>query len=261
MQVAVKPRGRVAWRAIAAVWAAFILAYSVLTVIGFLAHQTSHVHELFTTPIRAVDVRTNGGPIIVRTGTGSSVTVDATLERGLTKPSHSEEIVGDRLVLDAKCPPTVNVFCRVTYAVRVPVGTSVSADSGGESVTILGSTGPVDVTSGGGNVVLSGVGATIRVDSGGGSVIATGLDATSVSIESGGGNIHMAFESSPTNLSLSSGGGSVAVGLARTEISYRVDVSSGGGPVSTPIRTDPAGTNRISVSSGGGGVHIFYRAP
>jgi len=230
-------------------------------VIGFLAHQTSHVHMVFTTPIRAVDAQTNGGPIIVRAGAGSAVTVDATLERGLTKPRHSEQVIGDRLVLSAGCPPTVNVFCRVTYAVRVPEGTTVSADSGGESVTIFGPTGPVDVTSGGGNVVLNGVGAAIRVDSGGGGVTATGLDATNASVDSGGGNIQMSFESSPTTLSLDSGGGGVAVGLPRTEISYRVDVSSGGGPVSTPIRTDPAGTNRISVSSGGGGVHLFYRAP
>src|SRR5262249_60018630 len=127
--------------------------------------------RVFTAPIATVDVRTNGGPIIVRAGTASSVTVDTTLERGITRPSHTEQLIGDRLVLTAKCPPTVNVFCRVTYAIRVPEGTSVVADSGGGSGTIVGAPRPGDVSSGGGNAAPRAAGDTTsgRARGGGGS--------------------------------------------------------------------------------------------
>jgi Putative adhesin len=155
---------------------------------------------------------------------------------------------------------------------------NLQLDTGGGDLTATGLTGTLQIGTEGGNV---GAGDwtsshTIRVDTGGGDLSVNGLSgdlqlATEggnvdvsgmasrvVSMDSGGGDVTLAFTQVPQNLVISAEGGNVTVILPPGSTKYDVTTPDlSGGNTSYPSSlVDPKSPHKITINSGGGDVSI-----
>jgi hypothetical protein len=104
----------------------------VLNAAAALAHRTERTHRAFPDTVRYVDVSSSEGSIRVIGGGGSGTSVDALVDLGLARPSHREELEGDRLVIHSgDCGALAGPFCSVGYTIHVPQGIQVTVTSGG----------------------------------------------------------------------------------------------------------------------------------
>lgn len=249
---------RIPWLVGGSVLSVAVLGFGTLNAVGLLAHQTEHKHIVISTPIRSLDVRSGGGTVKVVGTTDSTVTVDATISRGLVSPTHVEAVEGNRLVLRSKCSSFVNTWCGVSYTIRIPRGISVAVNTSGAGITVTDTTGDLDLSSSGGGITVMGGGGSERLDSSGGGIDATGLSATTVNASSSGGGVDLSFIAPPSAVTADSSGGGVAIAVPNTPGAYRVEVSASGGGTHTGIRIDPASARSIKADSSGGGVSVEY---
>ncbi|MEW6060034.1 MAG: DUF4097 family beta strand repeat-containing protein [Actinomycetota bacterium] len=245
-------------------FAVLMLAWGTATAVGALAHETTHLRRVISSPVQTIEV--DGGTrgsitVLGASGDDSEVTIDMTLNRGLETPSHSETVEGDRLVLRSHCFPLVNIFCQVDYVIRVPEGVSVIAHTDGGDITISNVHGDLDLSSCGGTVEIRDVEARrVLLHSDGGDVRAEGLSAVSIDASSSGGSVLLSLSSPPTTVDVSSSGGDIDIELPDTMDAYHVNVSANGGGTSTEIRTDPTSRRVITAEANGGDVVVRYRA-
>jgi hypothetical protein len=232
----------------------------VLNAAAALAHKTERMHRAFPGTVHLVDVSSSGGSIRVVGGEGSETTVDALVDVGLRRPSHREELEGDRLVIRSEdCGILAGALCSVDYTIHVPQGIQVTAASGGGGITVWGVRGNVDLSSSGGEVRLRGATTEeARVHSSGGDVTALGLVGASIDAASDGGDVTLSFAAPPNRVVADSRGGSVVIEVPDTPDAYRVLASSSGGDATTRIRTDPTSSRLIRASSSGGDVSVRY---
>ena len=238
-----------------------MLALGTANAVGALAHETTHVRRIVTTPVGIVDVggTTAGSISVVGLDTAGAITVDMTVSRGLETPSHSETVQGDRLVLRSSCLWVVTAFCQVDYVIHVPTGVSVVARTGGGDIGVWNVRGDLDLEADGGDIrVLGGVSQRVHLGADGGDITTTRLSAASIEASSDGGDVLLALGTPPTFVDASSDGGDVEIVLPDTPDAYRVDVSSDGGATEAAIRTDPASERSITASSDGGDVIVRY---
>jgi hypothetical protein len=229
---------RSAWIVAGSVFCVLSLAYGVYAVVDLLSFGRDHYQRTFTEAVTTIEIHNGAGSVRVEGTTGTEVAIDASIRRGLRKPSHSESITGSRLVLDANCPSMFTNTCNLNYALRVPAGISVVIRSDGGGVRLSDLTGSVDASSSGGSVNVARMSGTLRLRSSGGGIGGEGLRSAEVDA--------------------SSSGGGVTVELPNTTDSYQLRVSSSGGSVSTPVRSDPTSPRIIDAHSSGGGVTVRY---
>jgi len=254
-------RARTAWLVVGGILTVASVAWVAIGVIDLLAHERSHTVATITQPVRVIDVSNSAGSVRIEGTTAKEITVDASLSRGLGRPSHREEVEGDRLVVRAHCPAVISNFCNVTYRVSVPAGTNVRVRASGGGITLSSLDGTIDASSSGGGVHLSNTRGPLYLRSSGGGINATGLRSDRVDASSSGGGVHLAFTDPPTSVVASSSGGSVTVEVPDTADAYRVNVSSSDGRARTSVRTDPTSTRVIRATSSGGGVTVRYPSP
>jgi hypothetical protein len=155
---------------------------------------------------------------------------------------------------------------------------NLSLDTGGGDLTANGLTGTINVGAEGGNINgsdWSGTG-TIRVDTGGGDFSASELtgnlqlaaeggninvgdmNSKTATMDSGGGDVTLAFAQVPQNLVITSEGGNVTVILPPGNTSYNVSLPDiEGGNVSLPRSlVNPKSHDKITIDNGGGDVNI-----
>jgi len=151
-------------------------------------------------------------------------------------------------------------------------------DSGGGDLTGTGLTGALQVDTEGGNVNAgdwTGSG-TMRIDTGGGDltansltgnlqlsteggdVDANGVASTLVGMDSGGGNVTLAFTQVPQNLQISAEGGDVTVILPLGGTTYDISTPDNqGANVSYPQSLfSSQSTHKITIDSGGGNITV-----
>lgn len=213
---------RIAWLVVGGLLAVTAVVWGTLNLIDLLAHERSHAVTTVSQAVQIVDVSNAAGSVSIEGSSGTAVTVDAAISRGLGQPSHRVEVQGNRLVVRASCPAVVNTFCQVNYRIAVPAGTDV----------------------------------VVRASGGG--VNATGLLADRVDVSSSGGGVHLAFAGPPAAVVASSSGGGVTVEVPETPGSYRIVARSSGGPVHRSVPSDPASNRTIRATSSGGGVTVRY---
>jgi Putative adhesin len=151
-------------------------------------------------------------------------------------------------------------------------------DTGGGDLTASGLTGTLQIATEGGNVNAGNWAAsgTMRVDTGGGdlnvdgltgdlqlateggNVDASGLSSAVTSMQSGGGDVTLAFTQAPQNLQITAEGGNVTVILPPGDTKYDISTpDTAGGNVSYPSSlAGPASHRTITVDSGGGDITI-----
>jgi hypothetical protein len=249
---------RSAWIVAGSVFCVLALAYGMVSAIDLLAFGRDRFQVTFSEPITTVEIHNSAGSVRVEGASGSEIVVDGAMRRGLREPSHSETIIGDRLVLDADCPNWFSNTCGVNYAVRVPAGVAIVIRSGGGGVRVSDVSGSIDASSSGGGVGVFRTSGDLRLRSSGGGISGEGLRSPKVDASSSGGGVRLSFAAAPTSVAVNSSGGGVTVELPNTTDSYQLRVSSSGGGVSTPVRSDPTSARIIDARSSGGGVTVRY---
>ncbi len=256
-------RGRIAWRIAGTVVAALILVFGTGNAIGALARDTWRLHRTIPAGVRAIDVETQVGSITVLGASdtvGQGVDVEMGVSRGLHAPSHSETVIGDRLVLRSGCAWFVSAWCYVDYVITVPEGVSVVARSDSGDVSVSNVHGDLELSSSSGEIEARDVVAGRAVfDADSGDVTVDGLAAGTIEASSDSGGVTLVLDSSPTSVHATADSGDVQIALPDTPDAYRVDVSSDSGDTSADIRTDPASGRSIQASSDSGDVTVRYR--
>ncbi|WP_369205837.1 hypothetical protein [Streptomyces sp. PU-14G] len=189
--------------------------------------------------INALEVDTHAGDITVKAAEPGRTSVGVTEDSayGKTKP-HTEHSVSDgTLRLTADDCSGGDGACEVTYTLSVPASLPLRLKTGGGSLVVRGTSGPVHATSGGGSVRM--------LDS----------EASEVAAETGGGSLTGTFATAPDTLRYETGGGNATVRLPRGP--YAVDATTGGGKRTVTVDTDPAAEHRITLRSGGGNVSVL----
>jgi hypothetical protein len=155
---------------------------------------------------------------------------------------------------------------------------NLQLDTGGGDLTATGLTGAIQIGTEGGNV---GAGdwtssSTMRVDTGGGDLSVNGLSGNLqlgteggnvdvsgmasrvVTMDSGGGDVTLAFTQVPQNLVISAEGGNVTVILPPGATKYDISTPdlSGGNSTYPSSLVDPKSSHKITINSGGGDVTI-----
>jgi hypothetical protein len=260
--VATRSRGgsRIAWIIAGGILTIVMVTWGALTVVDLLAHERSRAVITFTEPVRVIDVSNSAGSVSIEGTTASAVTIDASLSRGLGKPSHHEDVEGDRLVVRASCPVFIANFCDVDYHIAVPDGADVVVRSSGGSITLSSLHGSIDASSSGGGVHVAGTSGPLELRSSDGTVSGTDLRSDHVDASSSGGGVQLTFTEPPTDVRASSSDGGVTVEVPNTADAYHVDANSSDGTARTLVRTDPSSTRNIRATSSGGSVTVRYPA-
>jgi hypothetical protein len=254
-------RSRFAWLCGGSLFSIALLAWGTLSVFDLVAHERSHVHTEIATPVRSVEVHLDNGSLDIVGSDTATPSVDATVSRGLRPTHHSEEVIGDRLVVRSTCASLLDTWCGVDFRLVVPSDVALSISSGDASVTIGNVTGDIGVTSSDGSVHVDGAHGALDLHSSDGNITATKVVSAAVAhASSGDGHVSATFAQSPTDVSVHTGDGGVTIVVPDTPGAYRVETSTGDGGVSTTIRTDPNSANRITVSTGDGSISIRYPA-
>ncbi len=253
-------RFRAPWLIGGSVLTVAVLGFGTLQGVGVLAHQTERTHTIISNPVRSVTVSGDSRVRILGTDE-ATITIDATISKGLASPTHAAAVEGDRLVVSASCPAFLNTWCGVSYTLRIPKDLPVVVHSDGDGISVTGVDGDLDLSSSGGGITVNGGSGRQHLDSSGGSVNAKGIDATVVNASSSGGGVHLSFTAPPNDVTADSSGGGIRIDLPNSTVAYRVEASSSGGSTHTAIRIDPASAHLIRAHSSGGGVTISYTSP
>ena len=250
---------RKAWLVIGSIAVAATIVFGTVQVISLLARSTEETTTTFDA-VRRLVVDNDSGSIRLLPSPDATLRIDRKETRGLTKPSYSERLEGDRLDVEADCAGPFG-WCEVQLEVQVPAGVDVEARGGGGSVRADGLDAALRLRSSGGSITVVGSGPTLDLSSSGGSVNVESARARQVRARSSGGSVRVRSAVVPDTVDAHSSGGSVTVELPDGPTVYRVDATSSGGSVRTQVRTDPASSRRITADSSGGSVTVRYLSP
>jgi Putative adhesin len=256
------PAVRTAWKVLAGLFAAVMLAWGTSQVVTVLAHQEeTFVEEFAAGDVTLVDVHNSAGSVVVRGSDRADDTIRVTtrVDHGLRRTGHSERIEGDRLVLDTSCPLFLTTFCEVRYTIDVPREIDLSVRGSGGSITVTDVTGDVDLDSDAGGVDVERVGGDrLRMDSDAGSVSAADVRSTDVEATSDAGSVTVRFAGDPRTVRADSDAGGVELVLPPDGGPYRVEADSSAGGVETSVNTSRTSDRRITATSDAGSVTVRY---
>ena len=250
---------RRAWLVAGSIAAAVTLVFGTFQVVSVLARSTDETTTTFEA-VRRLVVDNDAGSIRLRPSPDATLRIDRKENRGLTKPSYSERLDGDRLVVEADCAGPFG-WCDVQLDLEVPAGVDVEASGGGGGVRADGLDAGLRLRSSGGSITVVGSGPVLDLSSSGGSVNVEAARAREVRARSSGGSVRVRSTVVPDTVDARSSGGSVTVELPDGPTAYRVDATSSGGPARTRVRTDPTSSRRITAHSSGGSVTVRYLSP
>jgi hypothetical protein len=117
--------------------------------------------------------------------------------------------------------------------------------------------GPMRMETGGGDLNGNGLTGDLTVSTEGGNVNANAVISQQVYVQSGGGDVTLAFTQPPQNLQVISQGGNVNVILPNGGTKYNISASAQGGNLNIPSGLASAASHStIAVTSGGGDITI-----
>jgi hypothetical protein len=134
----------------------------------------------------------------------------------------------------------------------------VSTEGGNVDASNLNGTGTIRVDTGGGDLNGNGITGNLQLDTEGGNVGTSGMTSQQVVIQSGGGDVGLAFAQVPQNLQITAQGGNVTVILPPGDTKYAIATpDTQGGNVSYPSSlVNSNSTHKITIDSGGGDITI-----
>jgi len=253
------PRRRGAWLIVGLVIAAITILLGTWDLVGAVSRQPVHYQRTWAEPVHTLDLDVGNGSVTLVGTDGTGAIVHADGARGLTTPTNEQTLENGTLRIRSNCSFILGSnWCSLSYRIELPAGATVVAHSSNGSVTGDGLTGNVELSSNNGRVTANGPSGTLSVHSSNGRVQVTGATSAHVSASSNNGSVRVGFAEPPEAVYAHSNNGSVTVGVPRSDISYRVEAHSNNGRVSTPVRTDPTGSQTITAVSNNGAVTVRY---
>jgi hypothetical protein len=213
--------------------------------------------------VTSLNVRGYAGPIQVTAAPVTHVQVTETIAYFGTPPAVVQSVSGGRLLLAD--PACANDSCSVSFAVKVPLGVTVTAsggplfisgtsganlDSGGAPVNAINIHGPLTVSTHGGPLQINGLTGPLRADTGSGPVIATRVSAATAVVTTGSGPVQITFSAAPDSVTVSTHGGLAELSVPGGP--YALTTNSDGAPQTIAIATSSAAHRAITVTTGGG---------
>ena len=195
----------------------------------------------------------HGGP------DGGPARLTGTVQYGLVRPGISEFTTSAGTNLGVNCAGISTINCDVNATLDVPAKTGVTLWSNGADVTASGfSSGMTLQAAGGGDLNGNGLSGNLQLITEGGNVGANGMASQQVAVQSGGGNVTLAFAQVPRSLQITAEGGNVTVILPPGNTKYAVSTpDTSGGNVSYPSSlVNSNSLHTITIDSGGGDVTI-----
>lgn len=118
--------------------------------------------------------------------------------------------------------------------------------------------GTMRVDTGGGDLSVNGLNGTLQLSTEGGNVAVGGMASGVVTVNSGGGDVALAFTQVPQSLDITAEGGNVAVILPPGSTTYGLSLpDTAGGNVSyPPTLVSPHSHHKITIDSGGGDITV-----
>jgi hypothetical protein len=201
-----------------------IAAFGAAIAVDLAMAGTSHATAHFNQPIVRVDADIDSGSLRIVGSNDPEITIESTVHSGIRGPSHSETVVGDRLVVRSNCPfDLITTTCSVDYIIHVPNHVAVRARGNGSDFNLTAVHGDVDVAV-------------------------------------NGGQVDMSFDAAPHHIKAEANGGHINITVPNDSVGYVVDTHTNGGSTNVGIRTDPASDRTITVETNGGDIDVHYPA-
>ena len=209
--------------------------------------------------VTRLDVTMDGGELTLGTGPAGQVGIHRVLTWTSAKPRITERWAGDTLTVTTSCPRQSD--CDVNYTADIPAGTSVSASTGGGTITADGLAGAQSLRSNGGDIQIAGARGPMTVWTKGGAVTGTGLTSDQAQVISGGGPVTLGFTIAPGQITATTKGGNISIAVPRVAAGtsgYQVQASTDGGARRVQVAQDSSGQHLIKLHSGGGDLAVSY---
>jgi Putative adhesin len=134
----------------------------------------------------------------------------------------------------------------------------IGTEGGNVNAGNWAASGTMRVDTGGGDLNVDGLTGDLQLDTEGGNVDASGVSSAATNMQSGGGDVTLAFSQAPQNLQITAEGGNVTVILPPGDTKYDISTpDTSGGNVSYPASLASSASHRtITVDSGGGDITI-----
>jgi hypothetical protein len=233
--------------------------WGTLNVVELLAHGVTTVTEVFDADgIATIDIDNSNGRVVVTGTETDEITIVARVSDGLRATGHSNRVVDDRLEIRGTCPVLGSMWCSVTYRIEVPADVDVDIDADNDRVEVVDMRGALTIDNDNGSIDIRGADGPLRATTSNGSIDATGIRSATVFADSDNGSIEITMAVPPRQLEASTSNGSVTVVVPDTPDAYAVDADSDNGSVRNDVRTDPASSRTITLSSDNGNVTLRY---
>jgi hypothetical protein len=235
------------------------LGWGAFNVVDLLAHGVRTATEVVDAEgISVIDIDNSDGRVVV-TGTATDeITIFARISDGLRATGHSYQVVGDRLDIRGSCPVLGSMWCSVDYRIEVPDDVDLDIDVDDDRVEVVDMRGALTIDNDNGSIEILGADGPLRATTDNGSIHATGVRSETVSADSDNGSVEIVMVTPPQQLQATTDNGSVTVVLPNTPDAYAVDAGTDNGRVRNDVRTDPASTRTITLTSDNGNVTVRY---
>ncbi len=249
----------IAWLAAGSILTIGAFGWGTLNVVEVVAHEVSTVTEVFDADgISTIDIDNSTGRVVV-TGTDTDeITIVARVSEGLRATGHSNRVVDDRLEIRGTCPVLGSMWCSVTYRIEVPADVELDIDADNDRVEVVDMRGALTIDNDNGSIDIRRADGPLRATTDNGSIDATGIRSATVFADSDNGSVEITMATPPLQLEASTDNGNVTVVLPDTPDAYAVNAGSDNGSVRNDVRTDPASSRTITLSSDNGNVTLRY---
>ena len=199
-------------------------------------------------PVHSISIQDDRrGSISIHKG-GSQVLVHRTVYyKDSAKPHPSQTLSGGSLVFSRGCSD-----CYIDYDVTVPTAASVNLSNSSGTIDVTDMTA-AQVSTDSGTVTLHRLSGRIAVHASSGAVTGDSLSG-SADVTTSSGGVTLGFDAAPSSVTARTSSGNV--GLTVPQGSYRVKVDNGKHPHTIGVRTDPAASHALTVTSDSGQVTI-----
>jgi hypothetical protein len=248
-----------AWLAAGSILTVGAFGWGTFNVVDLLAHEVRTVSETIDAEgLSMIDIDNTIGRVVV-TGTDTDqITIVARVSDGLRATGNSHRVAGDRLEIRGTCPLFGSMWCSVDYRIEVPAGIDLDIDVDDDGVEVVDMRGALTIDNDNGSIEILGADGPLRATTDNGSIHATGVRSETVSADSDNGSVQIVMVTPSQQLQATTDNGSVTVVLPNTPDAYAVNVGTDNGRVRNDVRTDPASTRTITLTSDNGNVTVRY---
>lgn len=189
-------------------------------------------------PVERIDVQLTSGEVRLVPAEGEDVSVQRSRAWRFRSPEITATVDNGTARVRATCPRVVVPLghCSADHRIEVPAGVRV------------------DVRTDAGSVRVEGLDGWVRVVTTDGRVTGSDLRSPELIVDTSGGDVEVAFATSPSRVDLESGGGDIDVVVPSDR--YEITTVSGGGEVIERVGSEAFAERRIHLRSGGGDIVV-----